>query len=280
MTRPTIAAKDLVGELARDRGGWICIDCRFDLGDTAAGLRGFSEATIPGAIYADLERDLSGPVVRGQTGRHPLPSMADFQDTLRRWGVSGTEQVCVFDEQKGSIAARLWWMLRVVGHEHVRLLVGGTKAFAAAGGTPAPGRANERAKSEFVVRPRLDWIASADDVSAIVRAGDGVIVDARAPERFSGDVEPIDSEGGHIPTAQNLPWAENMSGDSLAARESLRERFAALAGKDVVVYCGSGVTACHDIVAMVEAGLPMPRLYVGSWSDWITDPARPRAKGA
>ena len=232
----------------------------------------YDEGHIPGAVFVDLDRDLSRP---GGPGRHPFPSEEQFARALSRLGIGEETQVVVYDAGNGSIAGRLWFMLRVHGHDKVSLLDGGLKAWTDAGlplskeeprVPPAPLRKLALDRSKVV------------DVEQVKQRGAAALLDARAPERYQGIVEPIDRKAGHIPGAVNAPWAENVDprGRFLPPAE-LRELYAAF--ESPIVSCGSGVTACHDAFAMALAGLPLPRLYVGSWSDWSSDDTRPVATG-
>ena len=254
----------------------LCIvDCRASLQNAAAGKQAYAKGHLPGARFADLLDDLSGPIVPGTTGRHPLPELEKFVGKLRRWGIATTSQVVVYDDAAGAFAARLWWMLRWLGHDAVAVLDGGFSGWVAEGRAVTSDLPTV-AHGNFAphIRPEL-LVTSAELMQSATRK----LFDARAPERFRGDVEPIDPVAGHIPGAVNLPFAENLEGGRFRPPSELRESFArALDGtppEQAIVYCGSGVTACHDLVAFAHAGLPLPRLYAGSWSEWITDPARP-----
>jgi len=257
------------------------VDCRASLQNPAAGREGYAKAHVPGASFADLLDDLSGPIVAGQTGRHPLPSVESFVAKLQGWGIGSKNQVVVYDDAGGAFAARLWWMLRWLGHDAVAVLDGGFPAWVAEG-RPVIDTPTLVPIGDFTPHPRAQWLVTARALSTPHSTG-RKLFDARAPERFRGDVEPIDPLAGHIPGAENLPFAENLKDGRFRSPAELRERFAqALDGsspEEAVVYCGSGVTACHTILAFAHAGLPLPRLYAGSWSEWITDLGRPTAKG-
>lgn len=257
------------------------LDCRASLQDSGAGRAAYAAGHLPGALFADLLDDLSGPIVPGRTGRHPLPAANALVDKLRRWGIGGSTQVVVYDDAGGAFAARLWWMLRWLGHDAVAVLDGGFSAWVAEG-RPITSEVAQPPPGDFSPRVRPELLISASELArpqSLARK----LFDARAPERFRGDVEPIDPVAGHIPGALNLPFADNLSGGRFRSPAELRQRLAqALDGtppEQAVVYCGSGVTACHDVLAFARAGLPLPKLYAGSWSEWITDPARPVARG-
>ncbi|MYE81350.1 MAG: sulfurtransferase [Gammaproteobacteria bacterium] len=251
-------------------------DCRFDLADPDAGEARFTNAHIPGAVYLHLDRDLAGPVSPGRTGRHPLPDRDAFRERLRAHGVAEDSQVVAYDDAGGMFAARCWWMVRWAGHARVAVLDGGYHAWQAmAAGTPGTMPASlpppPEARPTTVTMPELR--------SHVVERT-WTLLDARAPDRFDGSNETIDPRGGHIPGARNAPFADNLTPDGrFADRASLRRRFESLlAGSEdrrTVCYCGSGVTAAHNILAMVHAGLSEPTLYPGSWSEWITDPDNP-----
>ena len=272
------------GELAARLGDpdWLVADCRFDLGDRGAGVRAWQAAHIPGAIHADLERDLSVPVTP-TSGRHPLPPIDEFAAILSRWGVTGGTQVIAYDAGNSAYAARLWWMLRYVGHDAVAVLDGGFAAWLAEG-HPVSDAAVTRRPARFVARPRPEMLCDAAGVATALARG-GLVVDVRAAERFAGKVEPLDTVAGHVPGAVNLPFLLNLDA-SLRFRpqaelaRSWRAGTGMTDGSGLVCMCGSGVTACQGLLALEIAGLPGGRLYAGSWSEWIRDPARPVARDA
>jgi len=257
------------------------VDCRFVLSDPDAGRRAYGEGHLPGAVYAHLDDDLAGPVTP-LSGRHPLPDPDDFAAVLGGWGIDPDTLVVAYDDASGALASRLWWMLGWVGHGARRVLDGGIDAWRAAGlplttAEPSPPRA-----PAYPVRPDPERVAGTAAVIEALAAGIPV-VDARSPERFLGRHEPIDPVAGHIPGSLNHPFSANLDEDGgfLPARE-LAARLGSLGVGDdgnAVSLCGSGVTACHTILAAAVAGLPEPRLYPGSWSEWIRDPDRPVAAG-
>ena len=262
------------------------IDCRFDLMNPAGGLEAYVKGHIPGARYADLNRDLSSPVT-AHTGRHPLPAPDVFAARLGELGVGDDTQVVAYDDANSSMAARLWWMLRWLGHEAVAVLDGGFKAWVAAGGAVESGEAAART-ARFTPRftPRVDprAVLSTTDLERVLQAGTHLLVDARAAERFAGSVEPIDPVAGHVPGAVNHPFTANLGADGrfLPAAElerRWRERLAGKTPQAVIAMGGSGVTACHHLLSLEAAGIPGGRLYAGSWSEWIRDPRRPVARG-
>ncbi len=247
---------------------WVIVDCRFDLFNKSAGEEQYEAGHIPGAVYAHLERDLSAPVAdNGAGGRHPLPSPEAMSQLFGRYGIGPDIQVVAYDDTSGHYAARLWWMLRFMGHEAVAVLDGGWPAWVAAGLPVVAGRESLPART-FIGRPRWDRMVPREDVAAAP-----LLVDGRAPERYRGEVEPIDPLAGHIPGAVNRPYAANWTTQGQwQPQESLLADFLALFGdtppEDAVFYCGSGVSACVNLMAMMHAGLPEGRLYVGSWSEW------------
>jgi thiosulfate/3-mercaptopyruvate sulfurtransferase len=255
---------------------WAVIDCRFDLGAPDKGEYDYIEEHVPGAIYAHLDRDLSGART-GTNGRHPLPSVRQMEERFSSMGIDETVQVVAYDASSGVTAARLWWMLRYAGHDAVAVLDGGLAAWKAEGQPLASGREMRRPRT-FVARARDSMRIDVDALeSSLARL---LLIDARAPERFRGEVEPYDPVKGHIPGARNHPTSESLSKDGRFLDAGvLRERFLSLLGttpmESVVSYCGSGVTACHNLLAMEVAGLPGARLYPGSWSEWCADARRP-----
>ncbi len=261
---------------------WIVFDCRFALDDTERGRRDYRDSHIPGAHYAHLDEDLSAPP-RADTGRHPLPDVARFSDWLARHGVGDGEQVVAYDDAGGAFAARLWWMLRWLGHEQVAVLDGGWQAWSDAG-LSVTGDVTPATPTVFTPRPdRSQWL----DIDQLIDAMDAesiLVIDARAAKRYAGEVEPVDKVAGHIPGSNNLYHMKHLNKQGrFQPADAVRERFAAvLRGRDpgeVVHSCGSGVSACHNLLAMEIAGLPGSKLYPGSWSEWITDPQRPVAVG-
>ena len=261
---------------------WVVMDCRFVLAEPAAGERAYHQSHIPTARYVHLERDLSSPV-RAGSGRHPLPDGEKLVARLGAWGVGPASQVVVYDDLNGAMAARLWWLLRWLGHAGVALLDGGWGRWLKEGRPVATDTPSPR-PAIFTARPPLaGWMSSAEVRDALLRQAIQLL-DARAPERFRGELEPIDTAAGHVPGALNRPFQNNLAPDGgfLPAAE-LRRQFTALLGHaapgQVVHMCGSGVTACHNLLAMEHAGLSGSGLYAGSWSEWIRDPHRPVAKG-
>jgi thiosulfate/3-mercaptopyruvate sulfurtransferase len=253
---------------------WCVLDCRASLTDTAAGAEAYKAGHVPGALFADLATDLSGPVVPGVSGRHPLPDRHALAATFGRWGIGAQTQVVAYDAANGAYAARAWWLLRWLGHATVAVLNGGLAAWQSAG-LPLRRATEHRAAATFPIRPSLTRVVSVADV--IDRSASIDLLDARAEARFRGEIEPIDPVAGHIPGARCVPFEGNLDRDNrFLTRDALRDRFGARsAGRELVCYCGSGVSACHNILAMRYAGLPEAALYPGSFSEWIRDPARP-----
>ncbi len=277
-----IGAAELRRQLATP--GWVLLDCRFDLADPAAGRQAFARGHIPGATHADLNRDLSAPV-SGNSGRHPLPHPDTFAKTAADWGIDPRTQVIVYDDNNGSFAARAWWMLRWIGVPQVAVLDGGWAAWRAAGGEVDQAQAPVRSPSTLRPQLRPEAVLSAAQVAAALAEPGRLLVDARAAARFAGEVEPIDPVAGHVPGARNHPFTLNLQPDgTLLPAEQLRRRWLEFLGatrpEGLISMCGSGVTACHNLLALEVAGLPGARLYAGSWSEWIRDPARPVARGA
>lgn len=261
---------------------WVVADCRHLLTDPAYGRTAYGEGHIPGAVFADLDHDLCGAIGPG-TGRHPLPEWGTFCDWLGRQGVHPGSTVVAYDDSHGAFASRLWWMLRCLGHERVAVLDGGFARWLREGRStdaapPTHRPATYRAQPDTAQLVPLNILQESLDDPAML------LVDARTGERYRGESEPIDPRAGHIPGAINVPYAENVNGDgTFLPPERLRERLLAsyggVAPERTVHYCGSGVTACHNLLAQAIAGLPPGRLYAGSWSQWCADPARPAELG-
>lgn len=261
---------------------WVVFDCRHDLGDPAKGARLYGDGHIPGAHFAAVDLDLSGPKT-GKNGRHPLPDAAAFAAFLMRHGVTDTSRIVAYDDVGGQYAARLWWMTRWIGLEGAALLDGGFAKWRAEG-RPVSAVVPEARAGGFKWRERPELVWRTADVERAIGDRASGIIDARAAERFRGEVEPIDPVAGHIPGAMNRFFKANLNADlTLRPRPELRREFEELLGTrspDRVAHqCGSGITACANLFAMEYAGLVGSRLYAGSWSEWIADPARPVAKG-
>ena len=252
---------------------WVTVDCRFRLDDTEFGRREYAADHIPGAVYAHLDEVLSNPPVT-DNGRHPLPPPDVLTERFGRLGIDNSKQVVAYDDKNGMIAARLWWLLRYLGHEAVAVLDGGWPAWVEAG-QPQRGGVEENVPRQFSGVPHPEWVALADEVPDVA-----LLVDSRGPERYSGEVETIDPVAGHIPGAVNYFYEQNWSEDGrYLPPEQIRRQLQTILGEtdpdEAVFYCGSGVTACVNLLALTHAGLGNGRLYAGSWSDWITDSSRP-----
>jgi thiosulfate/3-mercaptopyruvate sulfurtransferase len=263
-----------------DDPGWRVIDCRFKLADPESGRRDYLQSHIPGALYAHLDEDLSGPVVSGKTGRHPLPSMEQAVRVFSRFGIDKGIQVVAYDDMGGALAAaRLWWMLNWLGHAAVAVLDGGWQAWLE-GGQPLEQRVVSRPPGQFIPMLQPDLLATAEDVEKIRLDPAYRLLDARSTERYYGINETIDPIAGHIPGAASAPFSENLSASGrFKEKKELSQIYQRLLGivspEQSIFYCGSGVSAILNILAMEVAGLPGARLYAGSWSEWITDPERP-----
>ncbi len=259
----------------------VVIDCGFELSRPDAGEAAYAEGHIPGAAYAHLDRDLSGPKT-GTNGRHPLPAPAVLAATLGRLGIDGTTQVIAYDQDNGMYASRLWWLLRWMGHEAVAVLDGGFAAWSAEGRPVATG-VEAHAARIFRGAPNPAFIVNADTVGTLAGSATARVIDARAAERYRGEVEPIDPVAGHIPGAVNYCFVRNLEDGRFRGASALRTDYdgllAGVAMDRVVSYCGSGVTACHNLLALEHAGLRGARLYPGSWSEWVSDRSRPVEKG-
>jgi thiosulfate/3-mercaptopyruvate sulfurtransferase len=276
---PLIGPGELAALLAGDAPPAL-LDVRWRLGGPP-GRELYQAGHLPGAVFTDLDRDLAGPP--GAGGRHPVPAAAAFQAAMRRAGVDGGRAIVVYDDADSTAAARAWWLLRYFGHPLVRVLDGGFRGWAAAGRPVASGDSPGEAAAEpgdFTASPGHQELLDADDAAVLAAAG--VLLDARAAERYRGEVEPVDPVAGHIPGALSAPTADNVNQDgTFRSAAELADRFAALgatSGRPVAAYCGSGVTAAHEVLALTLAGIPAA-LYAGSWSEWITDPSRPVATG-
>ncbi len=269
--------------LARSAADVAIIDCRHELTRPQWGAEAYAAGHIPGALFAHLDRDLSAPP-RAASGRHPLPSPEPLAATFGRWGIGPQTQVVAYDQANGAVAARLWWLLGFLGHARAAVLNGGLEAWRSAG-LPVTGQVRLRGAGRFEGEPQLARVASTAEVAAALERGGMVLVDARSADRFAGRNETLDPVAGHVPGARNHPFTRNLdaAGRFLAPAELARlwrETLAGAAPQSVVSMCGSGVTACHNLLGMQLAGLPGARLYAGSWSEWIRDPARPVASSA
>jgi len=254
------------------------VDCRFRLDDVGWGEREWRAGHIPGAAYAHLDRDLSGPKT-GTNGRHPLPDVAALAQTFGRLGITSGRQVVAYDQDNGMFASRLWWLSRWVGHDAVALLDGGFAKWLSEG-RPISAVQEQPEPVDFQPAPRAGMTVTADEVASLRRDPEWRLVDSRAPERYRGEVEPIDPIAGHIPGATNYFFQQNISErGTFRTPEDLRARWApvigAVAPERVVCYCGSGVQACQNLLALEHAGVSGVRLYPGSWSEWCSDPSRP-----
>lgn len=272
----TLVPVETVEQHLDDRG-WLVFDCRFQLDDPAWGEQEYRRSHLPGAVYAHLDRDLAAPR-RADTGRHPLPDPDAFARWLGRCGVGAGTQVVAYDQAGGAFAARLWWLLRWLGHSAGAVMDGGWAAWSAAGfpvtdapAQPSPAAFEARARDEL-------WLTS-DQLERALHDRRARIIDARGAARFRGESEPIDPVAGHLPGAVNLPFTENLDEqgrflDAAALKQRFESAIADAPDTTVVHMCGSGVTACHNLLAMEAAGLTGSKLYAGSWSEWITDPRR------
>ncbi len=261
---------------------WAIFDCRFSLADPERGRRDYAQAHIAGAIYAHLNEDLAGPIIPGLTGRHPLPTIDFAADKFSEWGIDHRVQVVVYDDAGGAYAARLWWMLRWLGHDAVAVLDGGWPKWQNEGHETREGMA-VRPSRHFVPHVRPELLSTTADIEGLRQDAGSKLFDSRTAERYRGENETIDPIAGHIPGAISAPYPDNLNPDgTLRSQEELRLRFAALLrdtpADHAIFYCGSGVTAAQNILALKHVGLGDAKLYVGSWSEWITDPQRPIEK--
>lgn len=256
---------------------WVVVDCSYDLADRNTGKDLYLKSHINGAVFADVRNDLSGPPMTDH-GRHPLPTEEALNELFSRLGISHDSQVIVYDNAFGGFAGRLWWVLRYMGHQAVAVLDGGRQHWVEAELSMITGEESNN-QSHFQGKANRDWLVTVDNVPDTE-----LLIDSRDPERYRGEVEPLDRAAGHIPSAINRFWKNNLENsgcfkDSTQLREEIEIAFGGVAANDTVFYCGSGVTACHNILAVLHAGLGESRLYAGSWSDWCSDPGRPIAIG-
>jgi thiosulfate/3-mercaptopyruvate sulfurtransferase len=278
---PLVSAAELQQKLADPQ--WKIFDVRHDLFDLEAGLRAYRAGHIPGAQFASIDDDLSGHKT-GSNGRHPLPSREALVERFRAWGLDNSTQIVAYDAQGGQFAARLWWLSLWLGHRAVAVLDGGWPAWLAHGGA-IESVAPVSARSDFTAAESLVSVVDTRAVLAASSTKERLLVDARMPERYRGEQEPIDPVAGHIPGAVNRAWQQNLAADQrFKTSTELRAEFETLLGgrapDHVTHQCGSGVTACHNVLAMAVAGLPGSALYSGSWSEWIADPSRTIRTGA
>ena len=262
---------------------WIVFDCRFYLDNPEKGRKDYLQSHIPGALYLHLGEDLSAEIIVGKTGRHPLPDPEHLRTLLSSKGVGNTTQVVVYDDQGGMIAARLWWLLKWLGHEAVAVLDGGIASWEAEG-HPTTHILPTPKTNTFRMDLQPQMVSSVQDILLNFGNPGKLLIDSRAPERYQGEIEPIDPIAGRIPGAVNYFWNQNLGPRGFfEIKDVLRGRcnilFQDISPEDVTFYCGSGVTGAHNVLAVAHSGLGMPKLYVGSWSHWITDPERPITTG-
>ncbi len=266
--------------MALNRSDLVTVDCRFTLLDPYVGEQAYQRSHLPGAAYAHLERDLSDMGRQGE-GRHPWPQAGAFISKLERWGIEPGHQVIAYDDGDGAIASRLWFLLRALGHEKVAVLDGGWARWTALG-LPVSSAPRSPLATQYPAVFDMSRVCDAPAVAAHLDNG-GLLLDARSPARFRGDEEPLDRVAGHVPGAVSRPYADNLANGRFKTPIELAAEFRVLLGSraphDVVSMCGSGVTACHNLLAMERAGLKGARLYTGSWSGWISDPSRRIATG-
>jgi thiosulfate/3-mercaptopyruvate sulfurtransferase len=281
MAFTTLVSTDVLAKHLKDPA-FAIIDCRFKLDDPAWGEQQYAEGHVPGAVYAHLDRDLSG-MKTGTNGRHPLPDPIELGLKCGTWGLAPGIQVVAYDQDTGMFASRLWWLLRWIGHKSVAVLDGGYAKWTREGRATRTG-IEKRTRTEFQIERQSQMITDASAMKELTIRSDWRMLDARAAERYRGEVEPLDKKAGHIPTARNHPFLSNLDeAGTFRTPEELRERFKASMGPvpsdQIVCYCGSGVTACHNLLAMEHAGLKGAKLYPGSWSEWSSDDSRPVETG-
>jgi thiosulfate/3-mercaptopyruvate sulfurtransferase len=273
----TLISTDLLAEHLVD-SGWLIADCRYNLNDESWGRAQYEDAHVPGAVFVDVAHDLAGRRT-GTNGRHPLPAVEEMAATFGRLGIAADTQVIAYDQEAGAFASRLWWMLRYLGHDAVAVLDGGFAKWTREG-RPVRRGMETRAPAGFTPRLRKDMRVTVDETLAHIGDPSVVLIDARSPDRYSGKPDPLDRIYGHVPGARNRYYRDNVTDDgTMRSGRELRADFeTTLAGSpasQVVMYCGSGITACHNLLAMEHAGLHGARLFAGSWSEWESDPNRP-----
>ncbi len=278
MPHPLVSCEQLAAHL--NDPDWRIVDCRHQLSDVGYGQRVYAEGHLPGAFFMHLDRDLSG-AMSGCNGRHPLPNPQVLAAKFGAIGISSRTQVVVYDDAEGMVSGRLWWMLRWLGHDNVAVLDGGFNRWVKEG-RPLTRDIPVVLPTVFEVEQR-DWVVTADEVLANIASPELVVVDARGPDRFRGENETIDPVGGHIPGARNRFFRDNLDADgrfrpAAELRREFLELFAGTPPDKTVMQCGSGVSACHNLIALELAGLTGARLYAGSWSEWCSDSARPVEK--
>ena len=261
---------------------WAIFDCRFSLADPERGRRDYAQAHLPGAMYAHLNEDLSGPIVPGVTGRHPLPTIEFAAQKFSQWGIDDRVQVVVYDDVGGAFAARLWWMLRWLGHDAVAMLDGDWHKWVNEG-RPISTAPESRPTRSFVPRPRSDLLITTEEIESQLHDAGRKLFDSRTADRYRGENETIDPIAGHIPGAISAPYPDNLnSAGALRSKTELRQHFSTLLddmpADHTAFYCGSGVTAAFNILALKHAGLGDAKLYAGSWSEWIANQQRPIEK--
>lgn len=281
MTFKTVVSTEQLAQHLQD-ADWVIFDCRFTLTNKIAGSQSYQAGHIPGARYAHLDDDLSGPAT-DKNGRHPLPDAQLLSEKLSRWGVDSSKQVVVYDDSFGAMAVRMWWLLRWLGHDKVALLDGGLPKWLKEK-RPMTAELPQLVPAKFAAQLHNEIQASTADVDRARKERCGLVVDARPEQRYTGEREPLDKVAGHIPGSVNWVFDENLDFDgTYLPAEELREAYLKLLNgvkpECVIHSCGSGVTACHNMLAMEIAGLPSGKLYPGSWSEWISDPSRPIATG-
>ena len=280
--RPLITATELSQVLGNDR--WVIIDCRFDLFKPEAGYNAYLAGHIPGSYYAHLEKDLSAPLT-ANSGRHPLPRAEDFTKTLCTWGIDNATQVVAYDASNGAFACRLWWLLRWLGHNNVAVLNGGMSAWTQAQLPISRDIPVTRSAAQFDLHVDNGYWVSSQFIESNLDNAKFLLIDVRAPERYAGQVEPIDPVAGHIPSAINIPFEQNVDSTGkflspTALKAVYSSVFHKVTPRHCAVMCGSGVTACQSIFAMELAGYQGAKLYAGSWSEWIRNPKHPTVQNA